>query len=142
MKKVLLLGCLALLAGCDKPDTDDADYYIHEGRTVADWLNDVRTEAPDGAAPEAARAIARLGPSDLEAMPALVRALKDENPAVRWVACTALGNMGPKALKGAGAQVAKLMNDPNKSVQRAAIRAYNKMLAQPRPQPVESEASQ
>jgi hypothetical protein len=133
MKKVLLLGCLVVLAGCDKPDPDEADYYVHEGRTIADWFEDVRTEAPGGGFEEARDALLRLGPDDVEALPALVKNLKDDNPTVRRVAVRALGNMGPAAKKAEN-DVARAMSDKDMKVSRDAIRAFAKIIKQPRPQ--------
>jgi S1-C subfamily serine protease len=46
---------------------------------------------------EAAAALGTIGPSATNAVPALIEALNDEKPRVRWAAAAALGNIGPGA---------------------------------------------
>ena len=56
-----------------------------------------------------------MGPAAQDAVPELVRLLKDPDAAVRRAAAEALGQIGPAA-KDAVPELVKLLKDPDKSV--------------------------
>jgi HEAT repeat protein len=130
MKKLGWLACcLVVLAGCNRPDPAlSVDYIVSgTGRTVGQWLEQLREESDDdNSVLEVVEAMQNLGPDDKEAVPALVAALQDENPKVRWVAVTTLGQIQPTD-KDVEYAVARAMDDKDPRVVRAAIRASQKM---------------
>src|SRR5216683_5462961 len=123
MKKLCLFACcLVALAGCNKPDPADSEDYIvaDSGRTVGQLLRQLREDEDPNSWDEAREALLKLGPEDMEAVPALLAALKDENWVVRYSAVQALGQIEPTT-KQAEYAVAKVMEDKNREVSRAAI---------------------
>lgn len=67
-------------------------------------------------------ALAKVGREVKETVPALIRALEDAEPAVRFAAAQALGGLGPTASEALPGLV-RTLRDPNPSVQQEAIRA-------------------
>lgn len=71
----------------------------------------------------AADALARIGPASI---PALLRALESEDPAVRARATLAFARMGPEASPAVGA-LARALQDPDADVRRGAARALGQI---------------
>jgi len=66
------------------------------GRPLSAWIADLKAPAPSSRN-AAAYEIAGLGPAAAPAVPALIEALDDEIPAVRFPVTVALGEIGPAA---------------------------------------------
>jgi HEAT repeat protein len=128
MKKLWWIACcLVALAGCNKPDPVDSESYIVEGRTISSWLTQLREDPDDdGNYLEVWEALSKMGPEDKEAVPALVAALQDENPKVRWVVVRCIGQIEPVG-KDVEYAVARAMEDKDTRVSRAAIQASGKI---------------
>lgn len=125
MKKLLLLGLACLLAGCIKRDPATSQTYVHEGRTLADWLRAVK-DPNSNVRLSAYESLKTLGPEDREAVPALAQALQDPDPNVRWVAADCLGRLGASA-KEATDSLSRAQTDKEPRVQRAAIKALSQI---------------
>lgn len=70
----------------------------------------------------AARALGRIGPEAIDAVPALARALESNSRRTREAAATALGGIGPAAASSAEA-LARLLYDKSEDVRETATRA-------------------
>lgn len=79
-----------------------------------------------GVREQSAEAIGEIGPAAAAGIPALVKALGDQNAKVRRDAVRSLGQMGPTA-KGSLKDVLLLMNDPDEDVKKAARDAARKI---------------
>jgi HEAT repeat protein len=76
---------------------------------------------------QAARAVGKIGPPAVSAVPELARLLRsDPDPLVREHAAEALGDIGPPAADGIPA-LAKALRDPVARVRRDAVRALGQM---------------
>lgn len=75
---------------------------------------------------ERLRNVANAASNGPQEMPALVAALDDEHPAIRYWAATGLGNLGPDAARAA-ARLRTTLNDPSGTVRVAAARALLRM---------------
>jgi len=75
----------------------------------------------------AGSALVRVG---AEAVPALVEALKDNDPVTRAAAAEILGQMGPPTASSAVPALTKAMGDENEHVRKAASQAYKKFSTQ------------
>jgi hypothetical protein len=129
MKKLCWFACcLVALAGCNnKPDPVDSENYLVDGRTLGSWLNQLREDADDpSSVQEVLEALQTLGPDDKEAVPALIAALRDENPTVRLIAVRCIGQIQPVG-KDVEYAVAKAMEDKDMRVSRAAIKTSSKI---------------
>src|SRR6516164_6367266 len=97
MKKFWICACcLAALAGCNnKPDPALSEEYeiSGTGRTVGGLLDQLREDDDPANVQEVLDEMEKLTPEDKDAVPALVKALQDENPYVRWVAARSLGQI-------------------------------------------------
>ena len=60
------------------------------------------------------------------AVPALIKALKDENSAVRWSAASALGSIGTEA-KDAVSALIEILKDENSDVRESAASALRRI---------------
>ncbi len=103
-----------------------------QGRPLHAWVADLKAPAPVTRS-AAAYAISSMGPSGKPAVPALIEALGDSEPAVRFPVCVALREIGPAA----AAAVPKLQevqeNDRNDDVAfmaKKALRAIKPATAQ------------
>src|SRR5947209_8148010 len=76
------------------------------------WLEQLNAEDP-ALRREAVQAVGNMGPEAAEAVPDLVRALKDPDAGVRRQAAKALGNIGPAA-REASVPLAEAMMDTDK----------------------------
>ena len=87
-------------------------------------LSDESAAVRAGAAEMAARVV---GPGDLQAATALVKALDDASPRVVAHAADALGAIGPKAARGAWSKLSKLTMNPDAGVRAAAAAAMDRV---------------
>lgn len=90
---VAALGAPALLAQNAAPAKNEP---VSSGRPLSAWIADLKAPAPSSRN-AAAYEIAGLGPAAAAAVPALIEALDDEIPAVRFPVTVALGEIGPAA---------------------------------------------
>jgi HEAT repeat protein len=136
MRRYLLwLGCgAALAAGCAHGDPDAALDYEHDGRRVGDLLRDAGS--PDEAVrDDAFDLLSRFGLEDKPALPALIRAVnEDENPNVRSAATRAMSRIKPPTRESEGAMM-KALTDKNPTVSRNAIASARILFQQEAPQP-------
>jgi HEAT repeats len=123
MKKRLVFAWLVLVFGCGQAGEQGAGTATIEGRTVDEWVQDLR-EGDATRREEARQVLARLGPDDRRAVPALGRAARDENASVRLAAVDALGRIGHPDCRAA---LVKAMQDPDPAVSRLAVRAYSRL---------------
>jgi len=143
MKKWLLIGWVVLAAGCGAAGERGSAEVEIEGRPVGEWVRDLREGDPTRQE-EAQRVLARLGPDDRRAVPALSKAARDDNAAVRLAAVDALGRIGHPDARPA---LVKAMQDPDPAVSRLAVRAYARLerslnLVTPPQQPAPAPAEQ
>jgi HEAT repeat protein len=75
----------------------------------------------------AAKAIGKIGPDSLPAVPVLITALGDPDPLVREHAAEALGDIGPSAAPQAVGPLAKVLTDSDARVRRDAVRSLGQM---------------
>jgi HEAT repeat protein len=97
---------------------------ISNGRTLSQWIIDLKARAPQ-TRNAAAYEIAGMGPAAVRAVPALIEALDDPSPVVRFPVTVALLEIGP----GAKAAVPRLqqmieeeINDEIAASARRALR--------------------
>lgn len=95
------------------------------GRPLGDWVSQTSHYIPE-LRREAVKAIGALGPGARGAVPALIRATRDENNEVRYWAVDALRRIGPAASDAASALVVVLADD-ERGTQQAARRALETM---------------
>jgi HEAT repeat protein len=72
---------------------------------------------------DAMRAVARFGPGGAEAVPALITALKHDDPTVRWQAARALGKIGAPAVPAVPELARLATSDPEPLVREHAAEA-------------------
>jgi HEAT repeat protein len=112
MRRLLVLGLVALLAGCVSLSTDD-------------WLRQLKD--PDVV--KRRQAIRELGSRTAEApkiVPTLAEALRDESGYVRHDAALSLAKFGPDA-RGAVPALVTALKDKDQSVRKAAGAALKKI---------------
>jgi len=108
--------------GCS-PRFDARGQPSDAGKTVAEWL----AMSAAGTDPERATAVSALAEiakqdrnSDQRVIPAIVRALDDKAPHVRFVAAIAVSIVGPDG-SAAGDRLLELLEDKDAAVRRAAV---------------------
>jgi HEAT repeat protein len=69
---------------------------VSGGRPLSQWIRDLKAQAPQ-TRNAAAYEIAGMGPEAVSAVPALIAALDDSSPVVRFPVTVALGEIGPGA---------------------------------------------
>lgn len=95
---------------------------VAEGRPLSEWIAELQARAPLNRN-AAAYAISTLGPAAAPAVPALIKALDDESPSVRFPVTVALREIGPAA-KAAVPRLKRMMDDEiNDELAAAARRA-------------------
>ena len=119
---VLLLAPRAWAQGADS-----AKEPVSDGRTLSEWVADLK----DGTAPQtrnaAAYEISGMGPDAAPAVPALIKALDDPEPTVRFPVLVALGEIGPAA-KAAVPRLKQMMDEEiNDEIAAAAKRALKRI---------------
>jgi len=126
------LLALALIAGrleAQGPKTAEPSF---QDRPLSAWVLDLKGAAPytrNGAA----YAISGMGPAAKAAVPALIAALEDPEPVVRFPVCIALREIGPDA-KEAVPALTRALDDTNDDVAAMARKALIKITGMdPRP---------
>jgi hypothetical protein len=99
---------------------------VSDGRTLSEWVAELK-----GAAPQtrnaAAYEISGMGPAAAAAVPALIEALDDPEPTVRFPVTVALGEIGPAA-KAAVPKLKQMMDEEiNDEIAAAARRALRRI---------------
>jgi HEAT repeat protein len=95
---------------------------VSQGRPLSEWIVDLKAAAPvvrNGAAYE----IAGMWPAAAAAVPALIEALDDPNPAVRFPVTVALGEIGPAAAPAVPRLKQMMEEEFNDEIAAAARRA-------------------
>ena len=92
----LLLATLSASAASGQTSSNAAAEPVSHGHTLSEWIADLKAPAPVSRN-AAAYEIAGMGPAAAAAVPALIEALDDEIPAVRFPVTVALGEIGPAA---------------------------------------------
>jgi HEAT repeat protein len=100
---------------------------VSDGRTLSEWV----AELEGGTAPQtrnaAAYEISGMGPAAAPAVPALIKALDDPEPTVRFPVLVALGEIGPAA-KAAVPKLKQMMDEEiNDEIAAAAKRALKRI---------------
>lgn len=96
------------------------------GRPLAEWVAQTEHYIPE-LRREAVKAIAALGPGAVSAVPALVRATRDENAEVRFWAVEGLRKIGAPAAREGGPALTVVLADDVRPNQEAARRALEAM---------------
>jgi HEAT repeat protein len=99
------------------------------GRTLSEWIADLKAPAPQSRN-AAAYEIAGLGPAAAPAVPALIAALDDELPTVRFPVTVALGEIGPAASEAIPRLLQVMEEDINDEVAAGAKRAVKRIKPQ------------
>jgi HEAT repeat protein len=108
MKKLVVVGVLALLIGCGRE-------AVFQGKKTSAWIAQLK-DKDTAVRQDAIRALGQMGPA---VVPALVAALNDENSDVRIGAADSLGRLGAEA-KSAAPALKWAIKDPDKEVRRHA----------------------
>jgi HEAT repeat protein len=111
MKRLLIVGLLFVLAGCQQEAT-------FQGRPTSYWIGELKSPWYM-ARVRAANALSQLGPEAHRAIPDLIELLDDGEPLVRWAAASTLAQFGP-ASRDALPALQKLAKDPDPHVRDAA----------------------
>jgi HEAT repeat protein len=125
------LGSLAatvlLLSSAAWAQTESAGKEpVADGRTLSQWVADLKAPAPQ-TRNAAAYEISGMGPAAAAAVPALIEALDDSDPTVRFPVTVALAEIGPKAA-AAVPKLKKMVDDEiNDEVAAAARRAVRRI---------------
>lgn len=99
---------------------------VTDGRPLSEWIADLKAEAPQ-TRNAAAYEISGLGPAAAPAVPALIQALEDPNPTVRFPVTVALGEIGPAAAE-AVPRLKKMMDEElNDEIAASAKRAIRRI---------------
>jgi len=103
---------------------------VADGRTLSQWVVDLKEAAAPQTRNAAAYEISGMGPAAAPAVPALITALDDPDPAVRFPVTVALGEIGPAA-KAAVPRLKKMMEEEmNDEIAAAAKRALRRIQPQ------------
>ena len=123
LSAVLLFASLVVSPPLLAQGTANAPYS--RGRPLGDWITQTSHYIPE-LRREAVKAIGALGPGGRPAVPALIRATRDESSEVRFWAVDALRRIGPAASEAAPALVV-VMADDERPTQLAARRGLEMM---------------
>lgn len=104
-----------------------------QGRSLSSWVADLRDAAAPYTRNKAAYAIGGMGADARSAVPALIAALQDPEPTVRFPVCIALREIGPDA-KAAVPALTEALDDRNDDVAAMARKALIRITGEdPRP---------
>jgi HEAT repeat protein len=95
---------------------------VSGGRTLTQWIADLKAQAPQ-TRNAAAYEIAGMGPEAVRAVPALIEALDDPSPVVRFPVTVALGEIGPGAKAAVPRLQQMLAEEINDEIAASARRA-------------------
>ena len=102
---------------------------VADGRKLSQWVADLKGQAPQ-TRNAAAYEISGMGPAAAAAVPALIDALDDPEPSVRFPVTVALAEIGPGA-KAAVPKLKKMVDEEiNDEVAAAARRALRRIAPQ------------
>ncbi|MGH7499083.1 MAG: HEAT repeat domain-containing protein [Gemmatimonadales bacterium] len=97
-----------------------------DGRPLSEWIADLKADAPQ-TRNAAAYEISGFGPAGAPAVPALIQALDDPSPTVRFPVTVALGEIGPAAVE-AVPRLKKMMDEEiNDEIAASAKRAIRRI---------------
>ena len=119
-----MLGLLALtllaspIAAQQKSKTKEP---VFDGRPLSSWVKDLKAQAPQ-TRNAAAYVISGMGPEAAPAVPALIEALSDPEPVVRFPVAVALREIGPGA-SAALPKLRELLDDRSEDVAAMARKA-------------------
>jgi HEAT repeat protein len=92
----LAIGFLVFTSGAWAQSKTTKKEPVADGRTLSQWVADLKAIAPQ-VRNAAAYEISGLGPAAAPAVPALIKALDDPEPSVRFPVTVALREIGPAA---------------------------------------------
>ena len=100
---------------------------VADGRTLSQWVTELKTGVAPQTRNAAAYEISGMGPAAAPAVPALIEALDDPAPSVQFPVLVALGEIGPAA-KSAVPKLKKMMDEEiNDEIAAAAKRAIRRI---------------
>jgi len=100
---------------------------VSDGRTLSQWVTELKTGVAPQTRNAAAYEISGMGPAAAPAVPALIEALDDPAASVRFPVIVALGEIGPAA-KAAVPKLKKMMDEEiNDEIAAAAKRALRRI---------------
>lgn len=108
-----------------------------DGIPLSGWIVDLKSAMAPYSRNAAAYAISGMGPAAKAAVPALIEALNDPEPTVRFPVCIALREIGPDA-RDAVPALTKALDDRNEDVAAMARKALIKITGED-PRPPEEE---
>jgi HEAT repeat protein len=95
---------------------------VSRGRPLSEWIADLKAAAPS-VRNAAAYEIASMGPAAKAAVPALIEALDDPDPAVRFPVTVALGEIGADAVAAVPRLQKMMFEEINDEIAAGARRA-------------------
>jgi HEAT repeat protein len=120
---VLTTALLVMATGVQAQATPaKAKEPVTSGRRLSEWIADLKALAPQ-TRNAAAYEIAGLGPAAVAAVPALIEALDDPSPVVRFPVTVALGEIGPGAKAAVPRLQQMLEEEINDEIAASARRA-------------------
>jgi HEAT repeat protein len=130
LKRILGPLALAMLLGASTGMAQGTSVKVKEpvsnGRTLSQWILDLKALAPQ-TRNAAAYEIAGMGPEAVRAVPALIEALDDPSPVVRFPATVALLEIGPGA-KAAVPRLQQMVDEEiNDEIAASARRALKRI---------------
>lgn len=123
---LLLTATLSASAASGQTSTNAQSEPVSHGHTLSEWIADLKAPAPVSRN-AAAYEIAGMGPAAAPAVPALIAALDDEIPAVRFPLTVALGEIGPAAESAIPRLRQMIEEDLNDEVAAGARRAIKRI---------------
>jgi HEAT repeat protein len=118
---ILAFLVIFALEGCGQPNGP----LLSHGKSISHWLDELKKPVA-GARKKAVTALGHAGALDGRALPALIGAVKDEDPQVRRAAIVAILNMGPAAKDAAGA-LSEAQQDNDPTIRSLATKALQRI---------------
>jgi HEAT repeat protein len=125
MRPIVLVLLVIVVCGCSKGQPPLAG-----GKPVSHWVQALDNPDPK-VRKTAATKLGNVGTADAEALPALMKALKDKDAKVRSEVILALVKFGPEARAACPALEEIQSNDGNAQVRAYAGRALEKLRGDP-----------
>ncbi|MBA3556649.1 MAG: HEAT repeat domain-containing protein [Gemmatimonadales bacterium] len=123
---LLLAATLSASAASGQTSTNARSEPVSHGHTLSEWIADLKAPAPVSRN-AAAYEIAGMGPAAAAAVPALIEALDDDIPAVRFPVTVALGEIGPAAEAAIPRLRQMVEDDINDEIAAGARRAIRRI---------------
>ncbi len=123
---LLLAAALSTTAAAGQATSNAGTEPQSRGRPLSEWIADLKAPAPV-TRNAAAYEIAGMGPAAAAAVPALIAALDDEIPAVRFPVTVALGEIGPAAAAAVPRLRQMMEEDFNDEIAAGARRAIRRI---------------